>query len=84
MEYANKKGVLLAFDSNDFDATDHTDGMLYPHAIPGNSVITGHVWNADNTAGPFVDLSKLVFIELKGVDITGAAVSIGGSLPRTW
>jgi LPXTG-site transpeptidase (sortase) family protein len=25
----------------------------------GNSVITGHVWNADNTAGPFVYLNTL-------------------------
>lgn len=29
IEYANKKGVLLlSLDSNDFDSTDHTDGML--------------------------------------------------------
>ncbi len=40
VEYANRKGILLSFDSNDFDSTDHTDGMLYPHAIPGNSVVT--------------------------------------------
>ena len=39
IEYANERGVLLALDSNDFDSTDHTDGMLYPHAIPGNSVV---------------------------------------------
>src|SRR5262249_26790134 len=36
--YANSKGVLLSFDSNDFDSLDHTDGMLYEHAIPGNSL----------------------------------------------
>jgi hypothetical protein len=40
VEYANKHGVLLSFDSNDFDSTDHTDGMMYPHAIPGNAVVT--------------------------------------------
>lgn len=40
IEYANRKGILLSLDSNDFDSTDHTDGMLYPHAIPGNSVVT--------------------------------------------
>jgi subtilase family protein len=38
VNYANRKGVLLAFDSNDFDSADHTDGMLYNDAIPGNSL----------------------------------------------
>jgi hypothetical protein len=38
VDYANRKGVLLSFDSNDFDSLDHTDGMLYDHAIPGNSL----------------------------------------------
>src|SRR3954452_3427842 len=39
LEYAHDHGVLLALDSNDFDSMDHTDGMRYPHAIPGNGVI---------------------------------------------
>jgi LPXTG-site transpeptidase (sortase) family protein len=37
-------------------------GWLQGTAFPtwdGNSVITGHVWNADNTAGPFVYLNTL-------------------------
>jgi hypothetical protein len=38
VDYANRKGVLLSFDSNDFDSLDHTDGMLYDHALPGNSL----------------------------------------------
>jgi hypothetical protein len=38
VDYANRRGVLLSFDSNDFDSTDHSDGMLYDHALPGNSV----------------------------------------------
>ena len=38
VDYANRQGVLLSFDSNDFDSTDHTDGMLYNHVIPGNSL----------------------------------------------
>jgi hypothetical protein len=38
VDYANRKGVLLSFDSNDFDSMDHSDGMLYDHAIPGNSL----------------------------------------------
>ena len=38
VDYANSKGVLLSFDSNDFDSMDHTDGMLYDHVLPGNSL----------------------------------------------
>jgi hypothetical protein len=38
VNYANSKGVLLSFDSNDFDSMDHTDGMLYDHVLPGNSL----------------------------------------------
>lgn len=37
-------------------------GWLQGTAFPtwaGNSVITGHVWNADNTPGPFVYLNRL-------------------------
>jgi Subtilase family len=38
IDYANRHGVLLSLDSNDFDSMDHTDGMLYDHALPGNSL----------------------------------------------
>src|SRR5256712_3591586 len=27
----------MSLDSNDFDSMDHTDGMLWDHALPGNS-----------------------------------------------
>jgi len=37
INYAYNKGVLLSLDSNDFDAMDHTDGMLWDHVFPGNS-----------------------------------------------
>ncbi len=33
-------------------------GTAFP-TLSGNSVITGHVWNADNKAGPFVSLNIL-------------------------
>lgn len=39
VDYALSKNVLLSFDSNDFDAMDHTDGHLYDQVFPGNSVI---------------------------------------------
>ncbi len=38
VDYAYRRGVLLALDSNDFDSMDHSDGMLFDHAIPGNSL----------------------------------------------
>ncbi len=38
IDYAYRHGVALALDSNDFDAMDHTDGMLFDHVIPGNSL----------------------------------------------
>ncbi len=38
IDYAYNHGVALALDSNDFDAMDHTDGMLLNHVIPGNSL----------------------------------------------
>ena len=38
IDYAYRHGVLLSLDSNDFDSTDHTDGMLYDHVLPGNSL----------------------------------------------
>lgn len=37
-------------------------GWLEGSAFPswaGNSVLTGHVWNADNTAGPFRNINTL-------------------------
>ena len=37
--HAIDKNVLLSFDSNDFDAMDHTDGLLYDQVFPGNSVV---------------------------------------------
>jgi hypothetical protein len=38
IDYAYNHGVSLALDSNDFDSMDHTDGMLWGHVIPGNSL----------------------------------------------
>jgi hypothetical protein len=38
IDYAYNHGVSLALDSNDFDSMDHTDGMLFNHVIPGNSL----------------------------------------------
>jgi hypothetical protein len=38
VNYAYRHGVLISADSNDFDSMDHTDGMLFAHVFPGNSL----------------------------------------------
>src|SRR5207245_7496252 len=37
INYAYDHGVVMSLDSNDFDSMDHTDGMLWDHALPGNA-----------------------------------------------
>src|SRR5207248_8548756 len=40
--------------SNDFDSADHTDGMMYPHTWPGNSITGDHsTRNGATCPGPF-------------------------------
>src|SRR3954462_5641074 len=46
IDYAYDHGVALALDSNDFDAMDHTDGHLFNHVIPGNSLAYDQNWLA--------------------------------------
>jgi LPXTG-site transpeptidase (sortase) family protein len=55
-------GVPQTGDSWDVSWLGSEAGWLNGTAFPtwsGNSVITGHVWNADNTPGIFVDLKQL-------------------------
>ncbi|MDQ3877613.1 MAG: FG-GAP-like repeat-containing protein [Actinomycetota bacterium] len=40
MEYAFHRGVVVAAASNDFDSTDHQSGMFWPHAWPGNGIVS--------------------------------------------
>ncbi len=40
------------------DSAGYLEGSAYP-TWAGNTVLTGHVWDADNTAGIFADLKKL-------------------------
>src|SRR4051794_31629624 len=46
IDYAYDHGVALALDSNDFDSMDHTDGHLFNHVIPGNSLTNDQNWIA--------------------------------------
>jgi LPXTG-site transpeptidase (sortase) family protein len=55
-------GVPLTSDGWDITWLDNEIGYLYSTAFPtwaGNTALTAHVWNADNTPGPFVDLYTL-------------------------
>jgi LPXTG-site transpeptidase (sortase) family protein len=42
------------------DQAGYLEGTAFP-TWTGNTVITGHVWNADNTPGVFVDLKTLAY-----------------------
>jgi LPXTG-site transpeptidase (sortase) family protein len=55
-------GVAETNGSWDVSWLGNNAGWLNGTAFPahsGNSVITGHVWNADNTPGPFVAVNQL-------------------------
>jgi LPXTG-site transpeptidase (sortase) family protein len=56
------KGIPMMGEGWDVTWLGKNAGWLEGTAFPtwsGNSVITGHVWNADNTPGPFLNLQKL-------------------------
>jgi LPXTG-site transpeptidase (sortase) family protein len=60
----NIVGVPLLTDGWDVSWLGSRAGWLMGSAFPtwsGNSVITAHVWNADNAPGPFVDINKLSY-----------------------
>jgi hypothetical protein len=40
VEYAHSKGVVIAWASNDFESSDHTEGMRLAHVWPGNGVVS--------------------------------------------
>ena len=57
-------GVPQTTDGWDVSWLGNNVGWLNGSAFPtwtGNSVITGHVWNADNTPGIFVNLKQLKY-----------------------
>jgi len=45
------------------DRAGYLAGTAFP-TLPGNTVITGHVWNADNQPGVFLDLKELGYGDL--------------------
>jgi hypothetical protein len=52
IDYAWKKGMVVVFASNDFESSDHTDGMFYPHVWPGNSLTGDHSTRGGATCPP--------------------------------
>ncbi|MBJ7610114.1 MAG: hypothetical protein JF887_11890 [Candidatus Dormibacteraeota bacterium] len=42
VDYGYAKGMTTVFASNDFESSDHTDGMFYAHVWPGNSLTGDH------------------------------------------
>ncbi len=40
VEYAHSKGAVIAWASNDFESSDHTEGMRLPHVWPGNGIVS--------------------------------------------
>src|SRR3954449_10224838 len=39
VNYAYRRGVVIAWASNDFESSDHTEGMRFAHVWPGNSLV---------------------------------------------
>jgi hypothetical protein len=86
MDYAYRHGVLLSLDSNDFDSMDHTDGMLFAHAFPGNSLDEDYGSPAANETTTFRARSNVTswgthnLFSVEGVYTSGATPSMAGVL----
>ncbi len=86
VNYAYNHGVLLSLDSNDFDSTDHTDGMLFAHVFPGNSLdedIGSPGANEDTTFRARSNVTSWGthnLFSVEGVYTSGATPSMAGVL----
>jgi hypothetical protein len=86
VDYAYKHGVLLSLDSNDFDSMDHTDGMLFAHAFPGNSLAEDYGSTAANATTTFRARSNITsygthnLFSVEGYYTSGATPSMAGVL----
>jgi len=65
VDYAYRHGVTVVFASNDFESTDHTEGMRLAHVWPGNGVVAdltnrqGQSLPVDRTTSTFRSRSSL-------------------------
>jgi LPXTG-site transpeptidase (sortase) family protein len=70
----NIVGVPLTEGAWDVTWLGNNAGWLEGTAYPtwnGSSVITAHVWGADNAPGPFVNLSTLVYGDFVNINLDG-------------
>ncbi len=51
LRYANNKGVVVVGASNDFDSSDHQNGMFYPNVWPGNGLVADGTGPVPQAAG---------------------------------
>jgi hypothetical protein len=80
IDYAYRKGVALSLDSNDFDAMDHTDGMLWNHVMPGNSLFEDKGGPAANATQWFRARSNVTSYGTHNV-LSGGEVTTSGGTP---
>lgn len=52
------------------DQVGHLEGTAWPTWV-GNSVLTGHVWDADNTPGVFASLNRLAYGDIVEIHADG-------------
>ena len=86
VNYAYRHGVLISADSNDFDAMDHTDGMLFAHVFPGNSLAEDVGSQGANATTSFRARSNITswgthnLFSVEGYYTSGATPSMAGVL----
>ena len=80
IDYAYRKGVSLSLDSNDFDSMDHTDGMLWNHVVPGNSLFEDKGGPAANATTWFRARSNVTSYGTHNV-FSGGEVTTSGATP---
>jgi hypothetical protein len=80
IDYAYRKGVLLSLDSNDFDSMDHTDGMLWNHVLPGNSLAQDKGGPAANATTSFRARSNVTSYGTHNV-FSGGEYTTSGATP---
>jgi hypothetical protein len=80
IDYAYRKGVLLSLDSNDFDSMDHTDGMLWNHVLPGNSLAEDKGGPAANATTSFRARSNVTSYGTHNV-FSGGEYTTSGATP---
>ena len=80
IDYAYDNNVVMSLDSNDFDAMDHTDGMLWNHVMPGNSLAEDKGGPAANATTSFRARSNVTSYGTHNV-FSGGEYTTSGATP---